>query len=115
MLVLALSFLVSIWAAGEAVLPLLVVCAVLIDASVQTNSVVSRRTVFGTAPEIRGRVNAIYMTCQFAGGAAGSIVGTLSYHWGGWAGTAWVGVGAGVLLLGLLGCEVRWRDSKPLM
>jgi predicted MFS family arabinose efflux permease len=106
MVVLALSFLTSIWATSAAVLPLLVICAVLIDAAVQTNSVVSRRTVFGTAPEIRGRVNAIYMSCQFAGGAAGSIVGTLSYHWGGWACTAGVGLAAGVLLLVLLGCEV---------
>jgi hypothetical protein len=50
MLVLAVSFLTSIWAAGAAVLPLLVVCAVLIDAAVQTSAVVSRLTVISTPP-----------------------------------------------------------------
>jgi hypothetical protein len=110
--VLTLSFIGCLWTAEAALLPLLAVCAVLIDASVQTNSVVSRRTVFGTAPAIRGRVNALYMTTQFAGGAAGSILGTLSYHWGGWVGTACTGIGAGTVLLGLLACEMDSRRRR---
>jgi predicted MFS family arabinose efflux permease len=109
MVVMTVSFIACLWAADAAVLPLLVACAVLIDASVQTNSVVSRRTVFGTAPAIRGRVNALYMTAQFAGGATGSIVGTVSYHWGGWAGTALTGAGSGIVLLGFLACELGAR------
>jgi predicted MFS family arabinose efflux permease len=109
MVVLTLSFIGCLWTAEAA---LLAVCAVLIDASVQTNSVVSRRTVFGTAPAIRGRVNALYMTTQFAGGAAGSILGTLSYHWGGWVGTACTGIGAGTVLLGLLACEMDSRRRR---
>jgi predicted MFS family arabinose efflux permease len=106
MAVLALAFLGTIWGAHEATLPLLALFAVLLDAAVQTNSVVSRRTVFGTPPATRGRVNALYMTSQFAGGATGSILGTVSYHWGGWAGTAGIGVAVGLLLLGLLLCEL---------
>jgi MFS family permease len=103
---MTISFIGCLWAAKAAMLPALAICALLIDAAVQTNSVVSRRTVFGTAPAIRGRVNALYMTTQFAGGAAGSIIGTLSYHWGGWTGTAWTGACAGFLLLMLLACEL---------
>jgi predicted MFS family arabinose efflux permease len=106
MILMTISFIGCLWAAKAAMLPALAICALLIDAAVQTNSVVSRRTVFGTAPAIRGRVNALYMTTQFAGGAAGSIIGTLSYHWGGWTGTAWTGACAGFLLLMLLACEL---------
>jgi hypothetical protein len=62
MVVMTASFIGCLWAAEAAALPLLVACAILIDMSVQTNSVVSRRTVFGTAPAIRGRVNALCMT-----------------------------------------------------
>ena len=106
-IVLGLSFLGTGWAARGAMLALLAVFAVLIDAAVQTNQVVSRRTVFGTAPAIRGRVNAIYMTTTFAGGAMGSILGTITYRGGGWSATAGAGCVMGLVLLGLLVCEMR--------
>ena len=116
MLVMALAFAGSAWATSAGVMAALVVFGVLIDAAVQTNSVVSRRTVFGTPPAIRGRVNAIYMTCQFAGGATGSITGTVSYHLGAWRGTAGTGVAIGVILLGLLLCEraTAKRRIRPM-
>jgi predicted MFS family arabinose efflux permease len=112
MAVLTASFFGSLFAERAAILFALVAFAVLIDAAVQTNSVVSRRTVFGTPAAIRGRVNALYMTFQFAGGAAGSIIGTLSYHEEGWAGTAATGIGVGLVLLGLFACEA-WRRLQP--
>ena len=111
MVVLALSFLGTGWAVSTAALALLAVFAVLLDASVQTNQVVSRRTVFGTSPAIRGRVNALYMTATFIGGATGSLAGTLTYHWGGWDATAATGVALGLALLGLLALEVRGGAS----
>ncbi len=107
MIGLALSFLGTIWAFGTAMLPLLVVFAVLIDASIQMNQVVSRRTVFGTPAAIRGRVNALYMTANFIGGAIGSTLGSVTYHLMGWTATAGTGVAIGVILLGLLGLELR--------
>ena len=109
MLVLALAFAGTGWAVGALALVPLVVSTVVLDAAVQTNQVVSRRTVFGTAPSIRGRVNALYMTATFIGGALGSLLGTVTFHGGGWAATAGTGVAMGVGLLGLLGLEVRSR------
>jgi predicted MFS family arabinose efflux permease len=107
MIVLALSFVASIWAVGAGLLVMMAMFAVLIDAAIQTNQVVSRRTVFGTAPAIRGRVNALYMTATFIGGAAGSTTGSITYQLGGWRATAATGFVIGVVLLGLLALEIR--------
>ena len=109
MLVVALAFGATGWAVAAMAMVPLIVAAVLLDASVQVNQVVSRRTVFGTPVEIRGRVNALYMTATFIGGAVGSLLGTLTYHSGGWAATAGTGVAAGLILLGLLAIETRGR------
>ena len=110
---IALSFLGTGWAVGASALIALVVFAVLLDASVQTNQVVSRRTVFGTPAAIRGRVNALYMTATFIGGSLGSLAGTISYGWGGWSATAGTGVVIGLVLLGLLAVETRGMRSRP--
>ena len=111
MLVIALSFGATGWAVAATAMFPLVVAAVILDASVQTNQVVSRRTVFGTPAAIRGRVNALYMTSTFIGGAIGSLLGTLTYNMGGWSATASAGVAIGVVLLGLLALEMRGRTS----
>jgi predicted MFS family arabinose efflux permease len=111
MIVVALAFGGLGWAASAAMMVWLVVMAVCLDAAVQTNSVVSRRTVFGTAPAIRGRVNALYMTANFIGGAIGSLLGSATYHGGGWTATAATGVAIGLVLLGLLGLELRSRRN----
>ena len=107
MLMIALAFGATAWAVAATALVPLVVATVVLDASVQTNQVVSRRTVFGTPVAIRGRVNALYMTATFIGGATGSLLGTLTYNAGGWDATAGTGVGIGVILLGLLALELR--------
>ena len=82
MVVLGLSFTCSRWAAGAQALGVLVVLTVLIDAAVQTNHIISQHIIFSVPAEIRGRVNAIYMTILFMGGAIGSVLGTIIYHWG---------------------------------
>ena len=91
-------------------LPPLVAATVLLDASGQTNHGVSRRTVFGTSSAIRGRVNAIYMTSTFIGGATGSLLGTITYGFGGWSATAAAGIAIGCIALGLLALELRGRS-----
>jgi predicted MFS family arabinose efflux permease len=79
----------------------LVVLTIIIDAAVQTTHVVSQRIIFSVPAEVRGRVNALYMTFTFAGGAVGSVLGTVTYHWGGWTTVAMAGgiIGALSLLL----------------
>jgi predicted MFS family arabinose efflux permease len=112
MLVVALAFGATGWAVAILALLPLAVATVFLDAAVQTNQVVSRRTVFGTPAAIRGRVNALYMTATFIGGAAGSLLGTVTFNMGGWRATSGTGVAIGVILLGLLSLEMRGRAQR---
>jgi predicted MFS family arabinose efflux permease len=107
MALLTLSFLGTAWAAAAGALLVMAALAVILDAAVQTNQVVSQRVIFGLPAEVRGRVNAIYMTSTFFGGALGSTLATASYHWGGWNATAGVGCLIGVLALLLFATERR--------
>jgi predicted MFS family arabinose efflux permease len=105
MVTAAVSFFATSWAVGTGALVLLVVLAVLIDAAVQTNHIVSQRIIFSTAAATRGRVNALYMTFTFIGGAIGSMLGTLVYHADGWSMTAGAGGLIAVVALVLFGLE----------
>jgi predicted MFS family arabinose efflux permease len=105
MAVLGLSFLVSRWLVAAGALAAFVGVAILVDAAVQLNQVVSQRVIYTTPGPIRGRVNAIYMTVTFAGGAVGSMLAALTYHRGGWSATALAGAATGVLLLLLQATE----------
>lgn len=101
MSVLAASCLVAGLAVAWQWLAVLVVVTILFDAAIQTNQITSQRIIFSAPQEVRGRVNAIYMTINFIGGAFGSVLGTITLHWGGWAMTASVGAAIGILLLAI--------------
>jgi hypothetical protein len=47
------------------------------------------------------------MTLLFAGGAIGSVLGTITYDGGGWPATAAAGGVMGLLMLLLFGAELR--------
>jgi predicted MFS family arabinose efflux permease len=62
----------------------LVVTGIVLDFVVQMNMVLGQREIYGLNAAVRGRLNALYMTSIFIGGAIGSsIAGTLYAH-GGW-------------------------------
>ena len=107
MITLGVAFMATSWAAAALALGVLVVLAIVIDAAVQANQVVSQRIIFTAPAQVRGRVNALYMTINFAGGAIGSILGTVTYYRGGWGTTALVGGLAGALSLLLFAIERR--------
>jgi predicted MFS family arabinose efflux permease len=99
MAVLGVAFVASGWLVAAGYLAAFALVAVLVDAAVQVNHVVGQRIIYTTPAAIRGRVNAIYMTVTFVGGAAGSMLGALTYHHGGWGTTALTGAAIGALLL----------------
>jgi len=101
----ALSFIATIWAASAGLLIVLAVLAIILDAAAQGNQIFSQRILFSLPAEIRGRINALYMTLMFFGGAAGSTLGAATYHWGGWGATAILGCAMGALALALFGTE----------
>jgi predicted MFS family arabinose efflux permease len=107
MIVLGLSFYGARWAASGMSLIALALLAVLIDGAVQGNQVVSQRIIFSGPAATRGRTNAIYMTMQFAGGAIGSVLGTVTYERGGWTATATAGGIVAVITLLLFATESR--------
>ncbi|NIE73443.1 MFS transporter [Pantoea sp. Ap-967] len=64
---------------------------VLLDFAVQMNMVIGQREVYALDPAGRGRLNALYMTSIFLGGALGSAVASVVFAQYGWQGVALVG------------------------
>ncbi|SNT30136.1 Predicted arabinose efflux permease, MFS family [Noviherbaspirillum humi] len=76
------------------------VTAVVLDFCVQMNMVMGQREIYALDAASRGRLNALYMTSIFIGGAVGSSMASALYSHGGWL---WVTLaGGGFLLLALL-------------
>ena len=65
-------------------LALLVAGAILLDFGAQANLVVGFRAIFALGPELRGRLNGLYIASFFASGAFGSALGAWAYAQGGW-------------------------------
>ncbi|MDN5519560.1 MFS transporter [Pseudomonas sp.] len=66
---------------------------VLLDFAVQMNMVIGQREVYALDPASRGRLNAVYMTSIFLGGALGAAVASALFSQFGWHGVALVGAG----------------------
>jgi predicted MFS family arabinose efflux permease len=65
-------------------LSLMVAVAIAIDFGVQANLIFGYRAIFAVAPEARGRLNGVYLSTAFVGGALGSALGAWAYARGGW-------------------------------
>lgn len=78
MLFASLSFLPAYSVIG------LAVTGVVLDFCVQMNMVLGQRAVYSLDAKSRGRLNALYMTSIFIGGAFGSSVASAVYEHGGW-------------------------------
>ncbi|WP_410986156.1 MFS transporter [Bacillus paranthracis] len=70
----------------------LVIAAILLDMGVSANLVLSQRLIFSLSPEIRSRLNGLFMAIFFLGGAVGSFIGGWAYALGGWNLTLWIGM-----------------------
>ena len=62
----------------------LVLTGVLLDFCVQMNMVLGQREIYQLDAASRGRLNALYVTSVFIGGALGSLLASPLYAWGGW-------------------------------
>jgi predicted MFS family arabinose efflux permease len=69
----------------------LVVSAILLDAGITANLVLGQRAIFSLQPELRSRLNGLYVAIIFIGGASGSALGGWAYANGGWELTSMVG------------------------
>lgn len=112
MALLAASFALTLPALALASVVALAVLAVLLDAATQANQVLSQNVVYSLRPEARGRINAIYMTLMFVGGALGSGLAPFLYVSGGWTLCAAAGTGLALLALAVFATERR-KTPRP--
>ncbi|EEM32113.1 Major facilitator superfamily MFS_1 [Bacillus thuringiensis serovar thuringiensis str. T01001] len=70
----------------------LVIAAILLDMGVSANLVLSQRLIFSLSPEIRSRLNGLFMAIFFLGGAVGSFIGGWAYALGEWNLALWIGI-----------------------
>lgn len=62
----------------------LVVTGIVLDFAAQMNMVLGQREIYALHAASRGRLNALYMTSIFVGGAIGSALASALYERGGW-------------------------------
>ncbi|WP_371129277.1 MFS transporter [Paenibacillus sp. 276b] len=94
---------------STATLILLVLVAITLDMAVSGNLVLGQRIIYSLS-EARGRVNGIFMSIFFVGGAIGSSLGSWSYAHGGWSLTTLIG-----LLMPLLALVYYLTEKKVIV
>jgi predicted MFS family arabinose efflux permease len=104
----------AVFALGRGSLVALAAGVLLLDVGAQTNHVSNQTRVFGLDPALRSRLNTIYMTSYFAGGALGSWAGALAWAEAGWSGVCFVGAGMNAIaLLALARSVTTGRVARP--
>ena len=96
---------------GTPALAALVLASVVLDMGVAANLVLGQRTIFALGAEVRSRLNGLYFSLFFAGGAFGSASGAwmvASYGW-----TATLLLGAALPLLALLYQLTDYLTARP--
>jgi predicted MFS family arabinose efflux permease len=95
-------------------LALLIVAALMLDAAVQVCQVLSLRSIYMLAPELRGRLNGLFMAFAFFCGAAGSGLAAALYTFRGWTTLAAVGALCAAAALAQFVSEVRQANARLL-
>lgn len=84
----------------------LIATAIVLDFAVQMSMVLGQRSIYALEPQSRARLNALYMTSIFVGGAIGSALASPVYEHFSWSGTALLAAGLPLLaLLAFIGKE----------
>ncbi|MDQ1923578.1 MFS transporter [Massilia pseudoviolaceinigra] len=105
--VIAFALPLLIPGARDVALAVLVVASIILDMGVAASLVLGQRAIFGMAPEVRSRLNAIYLALFFAGGALGSALGGWVLASYGWHAVLLAGMAFPALGLGLWLSELR--------
>jgi predicted MFS family arabinose efflux permease len=106
MIAAVLSFIPGL-AGGTGGLYLLALTGIVLDFAVQMNMVLGQRAIYALDAASRARLNALYMTAIFAGGAVGSALASSLYTHFGWSGV--VAVGSGLALVSLVALALASR------
>lgn len=76
-----------------------------IDIALASLHISNQSVIYQLEPAARARVNAVYMTCYFAGAATGSALASLAWSHDGWRGVCMTGAGLAVLSGCALACD----------
>lgn len=106
MIAAAISFIPGV-AGGTGGLYWLALTGIVLDFAVQMNMVLGQRAIYALDAASRGRLNALYMTAIFAGGAVGSALASILYTHLGWAGV--VAAGSGLAVTSLVALAIASR------
>jgi predicted MFS family arabinose efflux permease len=88
---------------AESSLTFLVIGVIVLDVGVQAGLVSNQTRAFAVDPKAQGRINSLYMTATFFGGAVGTMVsGWLMTRFG------WTGIVAFGVALGLVAAGIHW-------
>jgi predicted MFS family arabinose efflux permease len=101
MIAAAISFIPGV-IHGPAGLYGLALTGIVLDFAVQMNMVLGQRAIYALDAASRARLNALYMTAIFAGGAVGSALASTLYTQAGWHGVAITGSGLALASLSAL-------------
>jgi predicted MFS family arabinose efflux permease len=85
---------------GAGNLVVLALAGVLLDLAVQSHQVLGQREIYGLRPDARSRINTVYMTAIFVGGAAATAASGVVNDAYGWSGVTLLG--AALLLVSLI-------------
>ncbi|RIZ35924.1 MFS transporter [Pseudomonas aeruginosa] len=85
----------------------LVLAAIVLDFGVAANLTLGQRAIFALGAEVRARLNGLYMTTFFIGGALGSALGAWAYASGGWAWASAFGIALPIAALAYWATEKR--------
>lgn len=80
----------------------LIAGVIVLDFGVQIALVSNQHVIYGLHPEYKSRLNTLFMTTMFVGGALGSLAASIAWHHGGWFAVCVLGgvLPVGALLLG---------------
>jgi len=111
-LCVAVAILITRFAATGSSLgiPLLAAAAILLDFGMTANLTLGQRAIFVLGAEYRSRLNGLYMSAFFAGGAVGSTLGGLAFALGGWSLASWIGLALPMLALAFF--ATTWMRSR---
>lgn len=84
-------------AGAEASLSLLVIGVIVLDIGVQAGLVANQTRAFAVDPKAQGRINSLYMTATFFGGAVGAAVSGWLMSRFGWTGIVGFGIALGIV------------------
>ena len=96
---------------GRSSIIAIVVGVLILDIGVQGLQVLNHSTIYELVPGARSRINAVYMTSYFVGGALGSAGGAFAYEHGAWRSVCILGAALGGAAVSV--ASLRRSPTRP--